>query len=120
MVFEKYKPSAFKGGDYWVYLGNKDITMNAETRRRLKTEFIEIAYDKEFNVLKISASEESENSYKLTKFKFSHRGLLQFFNIEERGYFKAEFNLEDRSIYVDLHTPVDRSNYNYGPRRKKE
>lgn len=100
MAFEVYKPRGGRNERIPVIsLSKSSIVLNRVAREKLNSSNIEMAYDRENNIVRIKAS---ENGVPLKKTKVFGKGFFNQFGISKRGKFKAEFNPDERALYVDL------------------
>ncbi|TYO93352.1 hypothetical protein [Desulfallas thermosapovorans] len=99
MAFEVYKPRSSK--DNVVAFTKHHIRLGVKLADKLKGDRVEVAYDRETQQLRIKAV--AEGGLLLNKNKIGARGIFKFFDLEgKRGNFDAEFNPEDKAIYVNL------------------
>lgn len=100
MAFEVYKPRGEKAGKLpLVTLSKNSIVLNKVSREKLNADKIELAYDRETNVIRISASEGGQT---MKKTKLFAKGFYNHFNISKKGKFGAEYKQEENALYVDL------------------
>lgn len=99
MVFEVYKPRS--SNDNKVSITKHHIRLGNKLASNLSGDQVEVAYDKESNMLRIKVTD--EGGMKLNKNKIGSSGIFKYFNIEDKkGSFRAEFDKKDNSIFVDL------------------
>lgn len=100
MAFEIYKPRKGKKEKHAIVsLSRNSLVLNKYARDQLNSNNIDLAYDPETNKIKISPS---KDGLVMNKTKVYAAGFFTHFNIEEKGKFKAEFNKDTLSLFVDL------------------
>ncbi len=99
MVFEIYRPRS--SNQNRVALTKHHIRLGNELARKIDSDQVEIAFDKENKVLRIRAV--NEGGMKLSNNKIGARGVFRYFGLEKvRGSFKAEYDENEKAIYVYL------------------
>lgn len=100
MAFEVYKPRGGRNKRVPVIsLSKSSIVLNSAAREKLNSSNIELAFDRGSSTVRIKAS---ENGMPLKKTKVFGKGFFNQFGISKRGKFKAEFDPNERALYVDL------------------
>ncbi|MDD3652816.1 MAG: hypothetical protein PHO01_01330 [Desulfotomaculaceae bacterium] len=100
MAFEIYKPRGERVPKLpMVTLSKNSMVLNKHAREKLNAEKVELAYDSETNVIRIKASEDGQN---IKKTKVFGRGFFNHFEIVAKGKFFANFDENERALYVDL------------------
>lgn len=101
-MFEVYRPRSGDSNDKepMISLSKNSIVLNKKCRELLNSpELLEIAYDNELNMLRIKSS---DTGLKLKKTKIMARNLLNHFNIDKEGKFKAIFEEDENALFIDL------------------
>ncbi|MDD4170255.1 MAG: hypothetical protein PHD36_08420 [Desulfotomaculaceae bacterium] len=100
MAFEIYKPRGERVPKLpLVTFSKNSIVLNKHAREKLNAEKVELAYDSETNVVRIKASDEGQN---IKKTKVFGRGFFNHFDIEIKGKFLADYDENERALYVSL------------------
>ncbi|MDF9409256.1 hypothetical protein L7E55_12965 [Pelotomaculum isophthalicicum JI] len=100
MTFEIYKPRGERAKKQaLVSLSKNSIVINKVAREKFNVDKIELAYDRDTNIIRISASESGQT---IKKTKVFARGFFNYFNINKTGKFPAEYNTDQNALYVDL------------------
>lgn len=98
MPFEIYKPRGERVAKQMIVsLSKNSIVLNKIAREQLNSSSIELAYDRDTNLIRIKPSDDGQN---LKKTKVFARGFFNQFNINKKGRFAAEF--KENALYVDL------------------
>jgi hypothetical protein len=97
MAFEIYKPRVKREEKSIVSLSKNSIVLNKIAREKLNASSIELAYDRDTNLIRIKHSEDGQT---VKKTKVFARGFFNQFNITKKGRFAAEF--EEGALFVDL------------------
>ncbi len=97
MSFEVYKPRFEK--EATVAISKNHLTLNKKLAEKFDTEYVELAFDKDTNTIRIKASD-NENGLILNKNKIGARGFFKHFNIQQKGKYNAVFNENEKAIYV--------------------
>ena len=83
MAFEVYKPRGERVPKLpLITISKNSIVLNKHAREKLNTEKVELAYDKEKNVIRIKATEDGQN---IKKTKVFSRGFFNHFYITAKG-----------------------------------
>lgn len=84
-----------------VIFSKNSIVLNKPAREKLgNTNQIELAYDKESNLIRIKAV--SEGGQVLKKTKVFAKGFFNHFGIDKRGKFPARYDENDKALYAKL------------------
>ncbi|WP_041274398.1 hypothetical protein [Desulforamulus reducens] len=97
MAFEVYYPRS----ENFVSVSKNHITLNRNLVTKLNTDHVELAFDRETNVIRITGSS-PDSGLILNKTRIGAKGFLQYFGIESKGKFPATYNEEENSIYIQL------------------
>lgn len=98
MPFEVYKPRGERvPKQAIVTLSKNSIVFNKIAREKLNTSSIEMAYDKDANLIRVKPSEDGLN---IKKTKVFAKGFFKHFNVAKKGRFAAEF--KEDALYIDL------------------
>ncbi len=99
MAFEVYRPRS--SSENLVSITKHHIRLGNKMADKLKGDQVEVAYDKDTNILRIRDTD--GDGMKVTKNKIGSRGILNYFDINvAKGNYVAEYNPEDNAVYVDL------------------
>ena len=100
MTFEVYKHRGTKTEKFPIVSFSKtSIVFNNVAREKLDTEAIELAFDTDTNTMRIKAT---DNGMNIKKTKVFGKGFFNQFGINKKGKFVAEFNPDERALYVNL------------------
>lgn len=100
MVFEVYRPRGQKTPKLpMVTLSKNSIVLNKQAREKLNTEKVELAYDRETNIIRIKAAQDGQS---IKKTKVFSKGFFNHFNIATKGKFTADYDEQENALYVDL------------------
>lgn len=100
MAFEIYKPRGERVPKLpLVTLSKNSIVLNKYAREKLNAEKVELAYDKETNLIRVKASEDGQN---IKKTKVFSRGFFNHFDITAKGKFQAKYDEKENALYVSL------------------
>lgn len=99
MAFEVYKPRIKKGNV--ISLTKNHIVMKPEMVERLNALSVELAYDRETNMIRIKPAE-PETGFSINKNKIGARGFFKYFDIDRKGKYPVKFDEADGSFYIDL------------------
>ena len=101
MPFEVYKPRGSKQEKAPVVsLSKTSIVFNTVAREKLNTDKIELAYDTEDNVIRIKGVE--NGGMEIKKTKVFGKGFFNYFKINKKGKFVADFKEKEKALYVQL------------------
>lgn len=99
MAFEVYRPRSTS--ENIVAITKHHIRLGTKIADQLKSDQVEVAYDKDTNILRIRSVD--KGGMKITKNKIGARGVLNYFDLHlVKGNFAAEYNSEESAVYVDL------------------
>jgi len=100
IAFEVYKPRGERVPKLpLVTISKNSIVLNKHAREKLNTEKVELAFNKEKNIIRIKASEDGQN---IKKTKVFGRGFFNHFYITSKGKYQADYDEEENALYVDL------------------
>ncbi len=100
MAFEVYKPRGERVPKLpLITISKNSIVLNKHAREKLNTEKVELAYDKERNIIRIKATEDGQN---IKKTKVFSRGFFNHFYITAKGKYQATYDEKENTLYVDL------------------
>lgn len=100
MAFEVYKPRGERAGKLaLVTLSKNSIVLNKIAREKLNADSLEMAYDRDANMIRIGASKDGQV---MKKTKVFAKGFFNHFDINKKGKFTAEYNQDENALYVDL------------------
>ncbi|GAB6158787.1 hypothetical protein JCM39194_19870 [Desulfotomaculum varum] len=97
MPFEVYYPRS----ENFVSVSKNHITLNRNLASKLNADHVELAYDREKKIIRITAASQ-DSGLVLNKTRIGAKGFLQYFAIESRGKFPATFAESEKSIYIQL------------------
>ncbi len=99
MAFEVYRPRS--SSENLVSITKHHIRLGNKMANKLNGDQVEVAYDKDTNILRIRDTD--EDGMKITKNKIGARGILNYFDINvTKGNFVAEYSPKDNAVYVNL------------------
>ncbi|WP_347490322.1 hypothetical protein [Desulfoscipio sp. XC116] len=99
MAFEVYKPRSSK--ENVVAFTKHHIRLGVKLAAKLKSDRVEVAYDRETQQLRIKAVD--EGGLLLNKNKIGARGIFKFFDLDgKRGGFEARFDPQEEAIFVNM------------------
>jgi len=105
MAFQVYKPRGERVPKLpLITISKNSIVLNKHAREKLNTEKVELAYDKEKNVIRIKATEDGQN---IKKTKVFSRGFFNHFYITAKGKYQAKYDEKENALYVDLNQNTD-------------
>lgn len=100
MVFEIYKPRGERIPKLpLVTISKNSIVLNKHAREKLDAERIELAYDRETNMIRIKATEDGQT---IKKTKVFSRGFFNHFDIAAKGKYQAKYDEKENALYVNL------------------
>lgn len=99
MAFEVYKPRIKKGNV--ISLTKNHIVMKPDMIENLDTNTVELAYDRETSVIRISPAE-PETGFSINKNKIGARGFFKYFEIDIKGKYPIKFDEEEKTILIDI------------------
>ncbi|TEB16490.1 hypothetical protein Psfp_01321 [Pelotomaculum sp. FP] len=100
MAFEVYKPRGEKVNKIpLVSLSKNSIVLNKTSREKLNATSIELAFDKDTNTLRIK---ESADGQTLKKTKVFAKGFFNYFGINKKGKFPANYDETENALFVEL------------------
>lgn len=97
MAFEVYYPRS----ENFVSVSKNHITLNRNLVTKLDTDHVELAYDRDENVIRVSAAS-ADSGLIVNKTRIGAKGFLMYFGIEGKGKFPATYNEAEKSIYIQL------------------
>ncbi|GAB6181700.1 hypothetical protein JCM14036_30190 [Desulfotomaculum defluvii] len=97
MAFEVYYPRS----ENYVSVSKNHITLNRNLAAKLNVDHIELAYDRDTKVIRITASS-PDSGLILNKTRIGAKGFLQYFGIDNKGKFPATYSEDENSIYIQL------------------
>jgi len=101
MAFEVYKPRGEKSEKKAVVsLSKTSVVLNNVARDFLNAKRVEIAFDRESNLMRIASV--TEGGLEIKKTKMFGKGYFNQFAITKRGKFEARFDLEQKALFVQL------------------
>lgn len=101
MAFEVYKPRIKKGNV--ISLTKNHIVMKPDMIEKLDTNTVELAYDRDTSVIRISPAE-PETGFSINKNKIGARGFFKYFEIDIKGKYPIKFDETEKVILVDIST----------------
>lgn len=104
MVFEIYKPRGErKEKPSLISISKNSLVMNNKAREKLNNPTnIELAFDRETNIIRIRPS---SDGLTVKKTKVFAKGFFNHFGISKKGKFIAEYNENDHALYADIDKP---------------
>ncbi|HHW42869.1 MAG: hypothetical protein IMW93_06600 [Thermoanaerobacteraceae bacterium] len=107
MAFEVYKPRGERAEKApMVSFSKSSIVLNNVAREKLGVQHVELAYDRDSNMVRIRGVD--EGGMQIKKTKVFGKGFFKHFNITPRGKYEARFDDEERALYVKLNGVMDR------------
>lgn len=101
MAFEVYKPRGERAEKAPVVsLSKTSIVLNNVAREKLAAEKIELAYDKDTNMIRIKAVD--EGGIPIRKTKVFGKGFFNQFGLDARGKYVATFDEEEKALFIKL------------------
>ncbi|HBV98049.1 MAG: hypothetical protein JL50_00920 [Peptococcaceae bacterium BICA1-7] len=101
MSFEVYRPRGERAEKKPVVsLSKTSVVLNNVAREKLGSSRVELAYDKQSNVIRIKGA--TEGGIELKKTKMFGKGFFNKFGITQKGKFEAEYNPDEDALYVKL------------------
>jgi hypothetical protein len=97
MPFEVYYPRS----ENYVSVSKNHITLNRNLAARLNADHIELAFDREEKVIRITAAS-PDSGLIINKTRIGAKGFLQYFGIDTKGKFPATYNESENTIYIQL------------------
>lgn len=93
MAFEVWEPeNDIEQNIPWVRLSKNTIVISKSLKDSLKTDKIQLAYDKKLKTIRIKSVEPDEPGITLSKTKINANKFFKHFNIEQVGKFEAVFD----------------------------
>lgn len=99
MAFEVYKPRIKKGNV--ISLTKNHIVMKPDMIEKLDSNSVELAYDREKSIIRISPAE-PETGFSINKNKIGARGFFKYFEIDSKGKYPIKFEEEEKVILIDI------------------
>ncbi|HBV95540.1 MAG: hypothetical protein JL50_09625 [Peptococcaceae bacterium BICA1-7] len=101
MSFEVYRPRGERAEKKpIVSLSTTSIVLNNVAREKLGSSRVELAYDKQSDVIRVKGV--TEGGIELKKTKIFGKGFFNAFGITKRGKLEAEYNADENALYVKL------------------
>ena len=101
MAFEVYKPRGERAEKAPVVsLSKTSIVLNNVAREKLAADRIELAYDKDTNMIRIRAVE--EGGIPIRKTKVFGKGFFNQFNLNVRDKYVATYDELEKALFVNL------------------
>lgn len=102
MAFEVYKPRGEKSEKPpLVSLSKNSVVLNKPAREKLgKADQIELAFDKDAKLIRIKAV--NEGGQLLKKTKVFAKGFFNYFGINKRGRFVANYDENEKAFFIKL------------------
>ncbi|MHB8157767.1 MAG: hypothetical protein ACYDEQ_10320 [Desulfocucumaceae bacterium] len=101
MSFEVYRPRGERAEKKpIVSLSKTSIVLNNVAREKLNSGRVEIAFDKQNNVIRVKGV--TEGGMELKKTKMFGKGFFNQFGITQKGKFEAEYNSDENALYVKM------------------
>jgi flagellar hook protein FlgE len=101
-MFEVYVPRSRepkKVDRLEIKISKQSIVLNKKARNLMQAEKLELAYDKDSQILRIRRT---DNGINVKKTKVYAKGFLDHFDIQDRGKFVADYSEEDSALYVKI------------------
>lgn len=103
MAFEIYKPRGERAEKApMVSFSKSSIVLNNVAREKLKAQHVELAYDKDTNLVRIRAVD--DGGMQIKKTKVFGKGFFKHFGVNPRGKYEARFDDADQSLYVKINS----------------
>lgn len=103
MAFEVYKPRGERAErSPQVSLSKSSIVLNSVAREKLNTNKLELAFDKEENLIRIKGVGDGEGGMELRKTKLFAKGFYNSFQIDKRGKFDCLYNADENALYFKI------------------
>lgn len=97
MPFEVYYPRS----ENYVSVSKNHITLNRNLVTKLNSDHVELAYDRESKVIRVSAASE-DSGLIVNKTRIGAKGFLLYFGIDSKGKYPATFNDAEKAVYIQL------------------
>jgi len=108
MPFEIYKPRGERAEKApMVSFSKSSIVLNNVAREKLRAQHVELAYDRDENLVRIRAVE--EGGMQIKKTKVFGKGFFKHFAINPRGKYEAKFDEAEQALYVKLNSDNQRA-----------
>lgn len=104
MAFEVYKPRGEKKEKApLISISKNSLVMNNKAREKLNNPVtIELAFDKERNIIRIKPS---SNGLTVKKTKVFAKGFYNHFGINKKGKFVAIYDENENALFADIDKP---------------
>ena len=101
MAFEIYKPRGERSDKSpIVTLSKNSLVMNNKAREYLNNPAaVELSYDKDSGAIRIKPADSGLN---VKKTKVFAKGFYNYFNIDAKGRYVADFNETEQALYVRI------------------
>lgn len=101
MPFEVYKPRGEKQEKKPVIsLSKTSIVFNSVAREKIKSNRVELAFDREKSIIRVKAVD--EGGMEMKKTKVFGKGFFNQFGINQKGKFEANYNPSERALYATI------------------
>jgi len=102
MSFEIYKPRGERMEKVPIIsLSKSSIVLNNVARQKLGKNRIELAFDRDTRTIRIRAVD--EGGMEIKKTKVFGKGFFNFFGINEKGKFEAEYDPDENALYARIY-----------------
>lgn len=101
MNFIEYKSNKTKIPMNSAKLTKNQLKLSSNLKQMFGKKYVDISYEYDEKILRLKISENT-SSIKITGGNIFITGVRKFFNIEEKGLFRAEWIEEDQAIYIYL------------------
>jgi len=98
MAFEVYMPRS--SSDNRVALTKHHIRLGNRMAGYLKSDRVEVAYDKKSGKLRVRGIK--EGGIKISKNKIGAQGIFKYFSLDKKGSYPAEYIEKEDAIYVQI------------------
>lgn len=101
MAFEVYRPRGEKSEKKAVVsLSKTSVVLNNVARDFLNAKRVEIAFDRESNLMRIASV--TEGGLEIKKTKMFGKGFFNQFDITKKGKFEAKYDPDQKALFVQL------------------
>lgn len=101
MAFEVYKPRGDRAEKKAVVsLSKTSIVLNNVAREKINSSRVELAFDRESNVMRIKGV--ATGGMEIKKTKLFGKGFFNQFGLLKRGKFEAEYNQAENALFVHI------------------
>ncbi|HAZ36547.1 MAG TPA: hypothetical protein DCY71_01680 [Clostridiaceae bacterium] len=102
MTFEIWDIQDIDQNIPWVRLSQSTLVISKSLKDALKTDNIQLAYDKKLKTIRIKSVGNDEPGIKMLKTKINARKFFEYFNIEQLGKFEARFDEKENAFMVKI------------------